>query len=200
MLHAMGVLSPAPYWEIAVQALDDHDAMLRVEAAVALEQIAAPESTRALQTALQKEKDSAVQKEILRALGAAGAADAKIRAMLVKRAKSEKSEVLRLNTILALGSCDQDAEVKDALKTVLEKGSDKERTAAVCAIAMTRDETWVPIVEAATKDAQDANLTKAAKAAVDVLKGGALRTIREPMSQIGQDRVQRERLFGKVEG
>jgi hypothetical protein len=200
LLHAMGVLSPPAYWELALQSIDDHEVVLRTEAAVALEQLAAPESVRGLQTALQKEKDPAVQKEILRALGAAGAADARVRTMLVNRAKADKNELLRLNAILALGSCDQEPEVKEALKNALEKGSDKERTAAVCAIALTRDETWVPIVEAATKDAKDEALVKASTAALAVLKGGDIRKIRAPMSQVGQDKVQRERLFGKVEG
>jgi hypothetical protein len=200
ILHTIGVLSPPPYWEIALQSIDDHEVVLRTEAAVALEQLAAPESVRGLQAALQKEKDPAVQKELLRALGTTGAADAHVRSMLIGKAKSEKSELLRLNAILALGSCDQEADVKDALKTALEKGSDKEKTAAACAIAMTRDETWVPVIEAATKDAKDEALVKAAAASIAVLKGGDIKKIREPMSKIGQDKVQRERLFGKVEG
>jgi hypothetical protein len=200
MLHAMGVLSPPAYHAIVEQSLDDHEVVLRTESAVALEQLAAPESVRALQTALQKESDPAVQKEILRALGTTGAADARVRTMLVKRATTEKNELLRLNAILALGSCDPEPEVKEALKTLLTKGTDKERTAAVCALALTRDESWIQEIEAATKETKDGDLAKAAAAATSVLKGGELRKIREPMSHIGQDKVQRERLFGKVEG
>lgn len=199
ILHAIGVISPPAYWQIVAQSLEDHDVDLRTEAAVALEQLAAPESMKAIQTALQKEEDPAVQKELLRALGTTGAAEARVRSMLVKRSRTDKNELLRLNAILALGSCDPDADVKDTLESLLEKGTDKERTAAVCAIALTRDETWAPIVEAATKDTKDETLGKAAKAALEVLKGGELRKIREPMSKIGQDKVQRERFFGKVE-
>lgn len=199
ILHAIGVISPPAYWQIVAQSLEDHEVELRTEAAVALEQLAAPESLKVIQTALQKEEDPAVQKELLRALGTTGAADQRVRALLVKRAKTDKNELLRLNSILALGSVDTDADVKETLKTMLEKGTDKERTASVCAMALTRAEGWIATVEAATKDTKDENLAKAAKAALDVLKGGELRKIRESMSKIGQDKVQRERLFGKVD-
>lgn len=200
ILHAIGVVSPVAYWKLTADMLENHDAALRAEAAVALEQLAAPESTKAIQTLLAKEEDPTVAKEMLRALGATGAADPKVRAFLVKHAKTEKNEVLRLNAVLALGSADQEPEVKDALKTVLEKGTDKERTAAVCALALTRDDAWTPIIEAATKDTQDAALAKAAKDALAVLKGAELRTIRESLVKIGGDKIQRERLFGRVEG
>jgi hypothetical protein len=102
--------------------------------------------------------------------------------------------------VLALGSCDQEPEVKDTLKTLLEKGTDKERTAAVCAIALTRDDTWVPVIESATKDTKDEALAKAAKNALTVLKGAELKLIRESLVKIGGDKIQRERLFGRVEG
>jgi HEAT repeat protein len=180
--------------------LEDHEAPVRAEAAVALEQLAAPESTKVIQTLLVKEEDPTVAKEMLRALGATGAADPKVRALLVKHARTEKNELLRLNAVLALGSCDQEPEVKDTLKTMLEKGTDKERTAAVCAVALTRDDAWVPIIEAATKDTKDEALAKAAKNALTVLKGAELRAIRESLAKIGGDKIQRERLFGRVEG
>lgn len=200
ILHAIGVFSPVAYWKLAADALEDHDASIRAEAAVALEQLAAPEAAKVIQTLLTKEEDPAVEKEMLRALGASGAADSKVRALLVKRAKSEKNELLRLNAILALGSCDAEPEVKETLKTLLDKGTDKERTAVVCAMALSRDDTWAPIVEAATKDTKDEALAKAAKNALTILKGGELRAIRESVVKIGGDKIQRERLFGRVEG
>lgn len=200
MLHAIGIVSPPAYWELVSQSIDDHDVEVRTEAIVALEQLAAPESVKALQAALQKEEDPAVQKELLRALGSCGASDGRVQAMLVKRAKSDKNELLRWNALIALGSCDPTPEVRETLDGALAKGTPKERAAAACAVAMSRDETWIPKVEAAAKDTKDELLAKAAKAAIDVLKGGELKKIREPMSKVGQDKVQRERLFGKVEG
>ncbi len=67
-------------------------------------------------------------------------------------------------------------------------------------MAVTRDAAWMPIIEAATKDTQDAALAKAVKDALTVLKGAELRTIRESLSKIGGDKIQRERLFGRVQG
>ncbi|MDZ4773084.1 MAG: hypothetical protein SGI72_08105, partial [Planctomycetota bacterium] len=189
ILHTIGAISPVGYWKLTADSLEDHEATIRAEAAVALEQLAAPESTKVLTTLLAKEEDASVAKEMLRALGATGAADPKVRAFLVKQSRAEKNELLRMNAILALGSCDQEAEVKDTLKSLVEKGADKEKTAAVCAMAVTRDAAWMPIIEAATKDTQDAALAKAVKDALTVLKGAELRTIRESLSKIGGDKI-----------
>lgn len=200
MLHAIGAVSPAAYWKLVVEELDDHDATIRAEAAVALEGLAVPESTRALQTLLQKEEDPTVAKEMLRALGATGAADPKVRAFLVKQAKTEKNELLRLNAVLALGACDPDPDVKSALEVLLAKGSDKERTAAACAAGLSRDESWIPKLDAAAQAAQDETSKKVLQTALAVLKGAPVRSLREAVVRIGGDKIQRERLFGRVEG
>jgi HEAT repeat protein len=200
ILHAMGIVSPPIYWEIATEYIANNDVALRTEAIVAMEQLAAPESVKPIEAALQKEDDPTVAKELLRALGTCGASDAKVRAMLIKRAKSDKNELLRLNAIVALGSCDADNDVKEALKSFLEKGNEKERAAAACAAGLTRDEKWVELVQAALQSSKDETLTKAVSASVAVLKGGELRKLREPISKVAQDKVQRERFFGKAEG
>lgn len=199
LLHAIGVLSPATYWEIVSEYVGVNEVEVRTEAIVALEQLAAPEATRALQAALAKEEDPAVVKELLRALGTCGANDTKVRGLLTKRAKTDKNELLRLNSILALGSCAGDAEVAGTLEQILNGGSVAERTAAVLAVALTRDEAWIAKIEAVQKTRTEPSFTEAATAALAVLRGAELRTMRKPFASIGQDKVQRERLFGRAD-
>lgn len=198
ILHAIGMVSPSIYWKLAADSLEEHEASIRAEAAVALEQLAVAESTKVLLALLAKEEDPTVAKEMLRALGATGAADPKVHALLVKRARTEKNELLRLNAILALGACDPDPEIRTTLQTLLSTGTEKERTAAACAAALSRDATWLSVLEPLAATATDAGLGQALAAAITVLKGGEIRGIRETVVKIGSDKIQRERLFGRV--
>lgn len=200
ILHAIGIVSPPAYWKVAADFLGDSDTTIRGEAAVAIEQLATPEALKELQSQLQTEKDVAIQKELLRALGTCGASDAKVRAALAKRAKSDKIETLRLNALIAIGSCDADPETRETLTAALDKGSEKERTAAVLAMALTRDETWIAAIEAATKGAKDENFTKACALAIEVLKGGSFTKLRAAIEKIAEDTIPRERTFGRAQG
>ena len=119
ILHQIGIVSPPAYWEIAAESLGNSDQRVRIESAVALEQLAAPEALKALNTALMKEDDPAVKKDLLRALGSVGANDAKTRAALMKRAKSDKDDLLRLNSTAALAFATLDPEVAAFLQASL---------------------------------------------------------------------------------
>ncbi|MBK8179964.1 MAG: HEAT repeat domain-containing protein [Planctomycetes bacterium] len=201
ILHQIGIVSPATYWELASESLENSDASVRAEAAVALEQLAAPESVRALSAALAKEDDALVKKEILRALGSAGAADAKARATLIKRAKTDKNETLRWNAVAAMGFGAADPELQAFLLAALAGKDPRAKTAAACALALSRDKQFVPLLEA-----QRAELTEGADpfekqaqgaigAALAVLKGAPLGEIEPPLAKICGDDIRRERWF-----
>jgi uncharacterized membrane protein YgcG len=200
ILHAIGLLAPPAYWEMVADFLDDNDDALRREAAVALEQLAAPQAVQALTKTLAGEKDPAFQKDLIRALGACGANDAKTRAALIKRAKSDKQAVVRANAYLALGWCTTDADVKAHLRATLEKGDDADREAAALAVGISRDAAWTTVLETAASLAQDANAKGAIAAAQRVLGGAPLATLRDHVVRVGHDEVVRERLFGRAPG
>ncbi len=199
IMHGIGVFSPPAYWEVAVEFVGDNDPGMRGETAVALEQLAAPESVRALHAALQKETSPNIQKDLLRALGTAGANDKNTRSMLLKRVKSEKNGLLRLNAIVAAGSLASGDDVAAELTALLAGGVSDERTAAVCAMAMSRDERYTGALEAASKDERDADVAKTAATALEIVKGGPLRPIRDTLKRVCQDTIDRERFFGKAD-
>ncbi|HUR26962.1 MAG TPA: HEAT repeat domain-containing protein [Planctomycetota bacterium] len=201
ILHQIGIVSPAGYWELASEALENSEKEVRAEAAVALEQLAVPESLRALNTALQKEDDVEIKKELLRAIGSVGAADPKTHAALIKRAKGDKEDLLRWNAIVALGFSTGDAEVQAFLQTTLAGKDPRARTAVACALGLSRDKQFVPLLQAQVVELQkDADpLDKQAQGAIGsalaVLHGGPFREIQPPIKKICSDTIDRERWF-----
>ncbi len=196
ILHAMGAVSPSAYWELAVDFLDSSDELLRIEAAAALEQIAAPQALKAIEKALAKEKKPEVEKDLVRAWAACGAADPKVRAALVKRVRSEKDALVRTSLIVALGLVDTDPEVKACLQEQLQSKDDERRAAAALAAALSRDEAWIPALEPLAA-ANSAVLSDAAKRAIECLRSGSLARLSMPVWTICKDKVTRERTFGK---
>jgi HEAT repeat protein len=197
ILHAMGAVSPPAWWDLAAEHLGGGDDSVSLEAAVALEQMAAPQAVKALEKALSREKDPLIVKELVRALAACGAADARVRAATVKRARTERDELVRLNAIVALGLVDKDPDVDAFLKQVLEGKDDAQRTAAVCAAGLTRDESWIAVLEPIAEGAADEALKDAATRALEVLRGGPIQRLQMPVWTICKDKVPRERTFGR---
>lgn len=218
-LHQMGAVSPTSYWEIAVEYIDDSQLEIRAEAVVALEMLAAPESVKDLQTALKKEKDETVRKNILRALGTAGSIDRKVHATLEKAVTKEKDEIIRRNATIALGSLAQSTSVDELLTEILadEKRTHRERAAAACAMALTRRVEWLEILRPTLEAAQAAeaqerpagepedfvptdDLVAALKASIQLLEGGDLSVMRDVITAAGRDTIDRERWFGRAGG
>jgi hypothetical protein len=198
ILHAIGALSPPAYWEVVAEYADNGEAPLRHEAAVALEQLGAPESLKTVQTALGKEEDKTLAKDWLRALGTTGAADTHARALLLKKAHAEKDELLRANAIVALGSVNTGDDVHDTLGSALKTGPTSDQAAAACAMAITRDPRWLVELEAAAQGSPDPLVGEACAAATASLTNGGLRAIRAVLKKVAQDTVERDRWFGNV--
>jgi hypothetical protein len=196
LMHAIGVLSPPVYAEIVVDYLDHSEVRLRQEAAVALEQLAAPESVRDIASALAKEKEPHVRKDLARALGSAGANDEKALKSLAKLIASDKDERVRVNALIALGWSSPNAEVDRELASRLGSAVLEERGAAVIAMALSQSTKWVALLETLT--AIDAETKALCDTALAVLRGGSRGALREPLKKIAGDDIQRERLFGRA--
>jgi hypothetical protein len=196
LMHAIGVLSPPVYWKLVSEYLDNDDDQLRNEAIVALEQLAVPDSVRAITSALAKEKNLACRKDLMRALGSAGAADDKARKALLKFVASEKDPTVRLNAVVALGWLAPGADVNKVLGELLASAQPEDRRAAVVAMGLSRNDAWVAVVEKALAADADPNFKTAAEAALKVLKGENLATLRAPLRSICDDGLEREKFFG----
>ena len=200
MLRTIGNLSPPAYWTVVVDFLGDAEERLRREAAVALEQLGAREAVPALMKALAQEKDPGHQKDLVRALGACGSADAKVRTGLIQRAKKDRQTLVRQNAILAMAWSANDADVRAFLRTTLETGDDLEREAAALAVGIARDAAWTSVLEIALTKAADPNARAAIEASQKVLGGAPLPTLREHVTRVGRDEIPRQRIFGRAPG
>lgn len=198
ILHAMGAVSPSSYWELAVDFLDANDDILRLEAAVALEQMRAPEAVKALQKALNKEKKPEIEKDMVRALASCGGTDTKVRAGIIKRARTEKDELVRINAILALGLMEPDADVRACIQEHLDGKDETRQAIAAIAAALTLDDSWIPALEPLAT-APTAVLSDAATRALEILRGGPLKRLEMPVWTICKDQVLREKTFGKAQ-
>jgi hypothetical protein len=198
IVHLIGTISPPSWWEVLVDPLAGPDVELRAEAAVALEQLGSPEALKELQAALQDEKETSVEKDMLRALGTVGAQDPHARALLMRRLHSEKDELLRLNSIVATGSLAPGDDTTAELEKLLTTGSASEKQAAACAMAMSRDARYEKALESAAQDTKDAAAALVAKTALGVVHGAELKTIRDALKSVCKDTIERERFFGKA--
>jgi len=198
LIHEIGVSSPPVYWKLLVEFTLHEDDRLRGEAAVALEQLAAAESTKTVDRARTKEKNPEIEKNWYRALGAAGAADKKARKTLLKASEKETDGILRLNAIVALGSLEAGKDVHARLLDIVRGGTERERMAAAIAMGFTRDPSWIETLESMTDGSED--LVGVRDAAIGVLKGGSISLLRGPLRDVAFDRIERERLFGRAGG
>jgi hypothetical protein len=200
LLHAMGAVSPPVYWELAAEFLSDADDNTRAEAAVALEQMIAPQALKSLEKALAKEKKPEVEKDLVRAFAACGGADPKVRATILKRARTEKDPLVKINTIVALGLVDADPDVTAFLKETLRGNEEGARVAAACAAALTRDESWIAELKPLAESAQGVALKDALTRALEVLQGGPMKRLQMPVWSVCKDTILREKTFGKSDG
>ena len=199
LIRLMGVVSPPTYWDIAAEYATASSAVVRAEVPVALEQLGAPESLKAIRAARKKEKDPAIEKNWLRALGAAGAEDKKARKTLLGEATSEKDGLLRANAIVALGSLAPSPEVDQALTELLSNGAGSDRAAAALAMGWSRRPDFKEGLQAIVDDPEltDEELKAACQAAAGVLESGDLTGLRQPLRDVAGDRIDRRRFFGR---
>jgi hypothetical protein len=198
ILHSIGALSPPSYWEVLQEYALGGEIELRREAAVAFEELAAPASLKKVQAALAKESHREVKKDWIRALGAVGANDAGVRKDLMKRAQKEKDDLLRINALVALGSLAPGDDLSELLRSVLKQGSPAERAAVACALALTRDPSWIPDLNEALDAAKDADLVSACNAAKQSLRTGGLGPLRVVLAKVAEDKIERDRWFGRL--
>jgi hypothetical protein len=192
-LTGIGMNSPPAYWEVLEYFTKNGDVRIRNAAAVAMEELAAPAARKAVVAALKKEKDPAIEKNWLRAAGACGRDDSGVRKLLVKSATREKDPALRRNALIALGYLAPHKTVRAALEDALGGDDEEDRLAAACAMALTRDAAWLPLLEEAA--AADAPRRADLAPAIAVLEGANLRRIAEVFGRVSGDESIRIRLF-----
>jgi hypothetical protein len=194
-LHGLGNLAPASAWEIFESYSDHREAEVRNESAVAAEQLGTAQALKTVKSCLKREKDPLVEKNWLRALGAVAGTDKGARKMLLG-ASEEDDALLRRNALFALGWLPQGEDVRERLLLALEETDGDDVRAAACAMALSRDEVYLPVLQKRAQAEGLAEATKAAlTAAVGVIEGGGLASIESAVREACRDRVARERVF-----
>lgn len=198
-IRGVGETSPSSYWTVIVPQAKDGDPTIRGEAAVALEQLAAPKSLKDVLTAYKKEKTPEVKKDWIRAAAAVGASDRGARKTVLKAAgsPSKKAHLLRINAIVAAGSLDPGEDVAELLTTLLGDDGADVRRAAACAMAVSRERAFEGALDAALGTEADAAAKATFTLALSVLRGeGKLSELGKEIGLVASDTIPRQRIFG----
>ncbi len=94
---------------------------VRGNAAVSLEYIGSPAALPELKKRSAKEKDEDVSNHMYRAIGRCGAGDGKVRALLVKKTTSAKSEKMSYGPIIGLAYAGREVKTARAVEKLLKK-------------------------------------------------------------------------------
>lgn len=195
-IDTIGRLSPASYWECLTIFTSDPDHQVRSSAAVAFEQLAAPQSVKTIRKSLSKEKEIKVRKNWVRALGTAGAEDKASRSLLLKLAKSDKEPLIQKNAMLALASHMQDDKAQEFILGQLTAEDSNLRRAAACAIGMSRRESLQEILKKHLETETNEEVKEALRLSLQVLQGANLSVLAATVRSVGQDELPREKFFG----
>ena len=209
LLRWIGTASPVSYAEVVEPFIGAGTVEARSEAIVALEQLASEDSVKALLGALKKAKDETIEKNLLRAIGACGPEDRKVRSALLKASEDVKNPLARQNALLALGWAESDEGVTERLRQAVlpeefakkakigpDRITELEREAAVVAMGISRDEAWTEMLTEIRDDEEEPQeLRDAASASLEVIAGGEYRLLRDALMRAGSDEIPRDRLF-----
>ena len=194
-LDTIGAQSPMSFHVAASPLLKHKDESVRNAAAVALEQLAAPDAVKSLKSALSKEKKPEIKKNILRALGTSGSDNRGVRGTLLKFTRS-KDALLRRNAIIALASHHGDEDVDSFLAETLHAEEEGDRCAAALSIGFGRR----VALEGALRKALESSFGDQAQVyerVLRVLEGGNLKILADDFKAIARDNHRRVRFFGR---
>jgi HEAT repeats len=191
--------SPASWWEVVIEFAEHHSPAVREQVAACLEVLAAEPSLADIKKALRKEKDPRLQGMWLRAQASAGPADSRVRKATLKAAHKSKHPITRANATLALGYLSPGEDVRALIADLLDDpdAPREVKTAAICALALTRDEDAREVLAPLAQEAGE--LKAAATAALKTLDEGDLAPLGPFVKGACGDQVTRERLFGAAQ-
>ena len=211
LLHWIGVASPMSYWEICAEFADSGSEVVKAEAIVALEQMAAEESLPMLMKALRRASTNAESQALLvRAVGATARDDKKARQAILRLTIDKKKPKVRANALIALGWLDSHEDIAQRLreaalpdvhgqksKIIPSKVTENERLGAVVAMGLSRDVAWTDFLQSIIDaEGEDEKLKNAARASIAVIGGEELARLARFQKDAGSDKIERERLFG----
>jgi hypothetical protein len=196
LLSDIGRLSPQSYWELVSELSQNSMDDVRAAAAAAYEQLAAPESIKDIKSALRKEKNPVIEGNWLRAMASSAPGDKKLRKDLIRNASKARQPTIRTQSIVALGYMVPDEEVNEVLRLELDSEEPDFARAAACAMAISRDSSWLEPLRARLKDSPPGELQKTLQDAIEVLVQGQLELLCGSLMAVCGDSIARPRFYG----
>jgi hypothetical protein len=173
LLHSIGRLSPAEFWHVVAPWLDDPDVAVRREAAVALEQLAAPKASSALLKRFGKEKDAAVRADLVRAIAACGPDQKKSVGLVLEQARKAREDGVRTNAVIGAAHLADAVAVIDLARAALADPLPSIRVAGAYIAAIRREKDLLAPLEQLALLESDASLKEAYEQCLEVLRGAA---------------------------
>jgi len=172
LIRDIGKFSPHPWAKLIEESLEDKSDGVRKTTIIATGQIANPKSASKLRKVLKKEKEEALQGQILRALAACSPANRSTIRAIAKAAKSNKSELVRAHAVVAAGKLEDRDAVTEILQVALQDESSKVRSVAAYVIGVRLDkamtDSLLSVMQAEPEDAVKSWMQKA----LDAIKSG----------------------------
>ena len=194
-LDVMGEWAPAVFAPVLTDFIKHEDPSVRLRVAIGLEQHGLPETAKTIRKALKKEKDPAVRRAWLRALGAAGYDDRAARKALMDVVSKEESGSDRRCAILALGWSAREEAVGAVLVELLQAESEEDSRVAGCALALSRDPSWIGLLEQRAAQLPDGPGKQGLLRCAEVLRGASLAQIRGEIESLCETPENRGRLY-----
>ncbi len=193
LIHKMGVYSPLSYWQVLVNQLEDANANVRQEAAVALEQIGAENAIKALKASLKNEEDPNVRRCLVRALGTCGAENSSARKQLLTFAKGKKEPAVQKNALFALGNHAGQKAVGKTLQKYLDQGDIQQQQAVLLGVGFARNSQFLPVIE--NLSPADPAVASTLEVVLQVAHGKSAKLLAPLMKDVLGDSIPRERFF-----
>ncbi len=194
MLHNIGRLSPAAYWEMVVPWVDDARAPVRAEAIVALEQLAVPKSIAVLQKRWKAEKDVDVRAELVRALAAVDPAGKHTIQVVMEQAEKAKEARVRISAVIAGARFEDPKAVAALVKSALAADVSGVRAAAAYVVGVRREAALRADLDAAALKEPDTSVKHAMDLAIEVMNGGNVELLNKVADEFDRSPIKRERL------
>lgn len=194
-IHTMGEISPPSFWKAMADFEKIKNSEVRMEIAVALEQMATPQALKLVKGGFSREKDERVRHLWIRAMAACGAADKTSRKKVLELCEDESDPRMCANATIALGYLAPHPEVRERLIARLSSLSSDLRIAAACAMALTFDDGYVEALSAAHERCAEGPEKEALERAVKALREGGVYRLEEDVARVTGNDLRRRRIF-----
>ena len=194
IVHDIGRTSPQSWWEVVAPLLSHPDPGMRNEAIVALEQLAAPKSLKALTKQKSVEKEDAALGNLIRAIASVGRGSRSPENLVLKAAERDKKDFIRINALIGLVYIENREKVNTVLLKGLTDTNPGVRAAAAYTIAVRRENDLAEALVVALQAETNFKCKAYIEAASAALKGGGLKLVEGVLREYAHDEISRDRM------